>query len=121
MRQAFKLFDAEYRLAGLVWEHEPIHSRDLALLCAEQFGWKRSTVYTVLKKLCEKGILRNDSAQVTALVKREQIQRYESQALVEKSFDGSLPKFIAAFLSGGRLSPQEAEQIKRLIDSHREE
>lgn len=116
-----KLHDAEYRLANIVWEHEPLHSRELAQRCEAQLGWKRTTTYTVLKKLCEKGVLRNDNAQVTSLLKREQIQRAESRAVVEKSFGGSLPGFIAAFLSGSKLSEEEAEQIRRLIDGHQEE
>ena len=119
--EPLKLHDAEYRLASIVWDSEPIHSRELAEKCEAQLGWKRTTTYTMLKKLCEKGVLRNDKAQVTALIKRGQIQRDESRAVVEKSFGGSLPDFITAFLTGNKLSEEEAERIRRLIDDHRGE
>lgn len=115
-----KLFDGEYKFACLVWEQEPIGSGALVKLSQEKLGWKKSTTYTVLKKLCEKGILQNQDAVVTALIKREAVQRYESQAVLEKSFDDSLPKFIAAFLSDHKLSKQEAAEIMALIDQHRE-
>lgn len=115
-----KLFDGEYKFANLVWEHEPIGSGELVKLSQQQLGWKKSTTYTVLKKLCQKGILQNENAVVTALVKREAVQKYESQAVLEKAFDDSLPKFIASFLSDRKLSKQEAEEIQALIDNHRE-
>lgn len=115
-----KLFDGEYKFANLVWEHEPIGSGELVKLSQQQLGWKKSTTYTVLKKLCQKGILHNENAVVTALVKREAVQKYESQAVLEKAFDDSLPKFIASFLSDRKLSQEEAEEIQALIDNHRE-
>ena len=115
-----KLFDGEYKFANLVWEHEPIGSGELVKLSQQQLGWKKSTTYTVLKKLCQKGILHNENAVVTALVKREAGQKYESQAVLEKAFDDSLPKFIASFLSDRKLSQEEAEEIQALIDNHRE-
>lgn len=115
-----KLFDGEYKFANLVWEHEPIGSGELVKLSQQQLGWKKSTTYTVLKKLCQKGILHNENAVVTALVKREAVQKYESQAVLEKAFDDSLPKFIASFLSDHKLSQEEAEEIQALIDNHRE-
>ena len=114
-----KLFDGEYKFANLVWEHEPIGSGELVKLSQQQLGWKKSTTYTVLKKLCQKGILHNENAVVTALVKREAVQKYESQAVLEKAFDDSLPKFIASFLSDRKLSQEEAEEIQALIDNHR--
>lgn len=114
-----KLFDGEYKFANLVWEHEPIGSGELVKLSQQQLGWKKSTTYTVLKKLCQKGILHNENAVVTALVKREAVQKYESRAVLEKAFDDSLPKFIASFLSDRKLSQQEAEEIQALIDNHR--
>ena len=111
-----KLFDAEYRLMDLVWEHQPINSTVLSKLCLEKLGWKKSTVFNLIRKLGERGILRNENATVTALVGREQVLRQESEAVVERSFGGSLPSFVAAFLSGKRLSHQEAEDLRRLID-----
>ncbi|HBC91575.1 MAG TPA: BlaI/MecI/CopY family transcriptional regulator, partial [Pelotomaculum sp.] len=78
--------------------------------------WKKSTTYTVLKKLCERGILQNKEAVVTALIKREEVQKYESNAVVKKTFEGSLPKFLTAFLDDRKLSEQEAEELKRIIE-----
>ncbi len=120
MGQDLKLFDAEFRFACIVWEHEPIQSGELAKQCEQELGWKRTTTYTVLKKLCTRGILQNEGSVVTALVKREQVQQYESRAVLDKSFGGSLPKFIAAFLDGGKLSQKEADEIKQLIDRFQE-
>jgi predicted transcriptional regulator len=121
MDRNLKLFDAEYRFACIVWESEPIQSRKLAQLCEEQLGWKRSTTYTVLRKLCEKGILKNEHAIVTALVTKEQIQQYESHEIVEKAFEGSLPKFLTAFLGGKKLKEKEIDKIKKLLDEFGEE
>ncbi|CCQ98155.1 conserved hypothetical protein [[Clostridium] ultunense Esp] len=114
--EKYKLYDAEYKFVSLIWDNEPINSTDLVRLCADKLGWKKSTTYTVLKKLCERGILENRDATVTALVKREDVQRYESRAMLEKAFDGSLPKFLTAFLSDRKLSEQEAEELKRIIE-----
>ena len=114
--EKFKLFDAEYKFVSIIWDNEPIKSTELAKLCADKLGWKKSTTYTVLKKLCERGILQIKDATVTSLVKREDVQKYESRALLEKTFDGSLPKFLAAFLSDRKLSEQEAEELKRIIE-----
>jgi BlaI family penicillinase repressor len=114
--EKYKLFDAEYKFVSIIWDNEPINSTELVKLCADKLGWKKSTTYTVLKKLCERGILQNLDATVTALVKREDVQRYESRAVLEKTFDGSLPKFLTAFLSGRKLSEQEAEELKRIIE-----
>lgn len=114
--EKYKLFDAEYKFVSIIWDNEPINSTELVKLCADKLGWKKSTTYTVLKKLCERGILQNRDATVTALVRREDVQRYESKAVLEKTFDGSLPKFLTAFLSGRKLSEQEAEELKRIIE-----
>jgi len=111
-----KLYDAECKFACLIWDNEPINSTNLVRLCAEKLGWKKSTTYTVLKKLCDRGILQNQDAVVTARVKREDVQKYESSALVEKSFDGSLPKFLTAFLGERNITQQEAEALKQIIE-----
>jgi len=111
-----KLFDAEYRLMCLLWEHEPINSTELAKLCLEHFKWKKSTTYTMLKRLGERGILKNENAVVTSLVKKEDIQKYESEALLEKTFDNSLPAFLTAFLRNRKLTPSEAEELKKMIE-----
>jgi len=114
--EKYKLFDAEYKFVSIIWDNEPINSTELVKICADKLGWKKSTTYTVLKKLCGRGILQNRDATVTSLVKREDVQRYESRAVLEKTFDGSLPKFLTAFLSGRKLSEQEAEELKRIIE-----
>ncbi|WNS45715.1 BlaI/MecI/CopY family transcriptional regulator [Paenibacillus sp. MMS20-IR301] len=114
--EPYKLFDAEYKFACLIWEHEPINSTELVKLSLARLGWKKSTTYTVLRKLCERGILRNEGAVVTAVIKKTEAQQHESQTVVEKAFDGSLPQFLTAFLGGKKLSKQEAEELKRIIE-----
>lgn len=114
--EKYKLFAAEYKFTSLIWDNEPIKSTELVRLCADKLGWKKSTTYTVLKKLCARGILQNRDAVVTALVKREDVQKYESNAVVEKAFNGSLPKFLTAFLGERKISPQQAEELKRIIE-----
>lgn len=120
MEEEIKLFDSEYRLAEIVWENEPIGSGELTRLCKEQLNWQRTTTYTVLKKLCDRGVLRNDSAVVTATVKRDDIQRSESKRILERLFDNSLPGFITAFMGEKRITAEEADRLKTLIDSYRE-
>lgn len=119
--ETYQLCNSEYRFLQVVWAAAPVSSGRLATLCLEQLGWKKSTTYTVLKKLCDKGILANDSAVVTALVPRESIREAAAEQFVGKAFDGSLPSFLTAFMSGKRLTKDEAEALKRLIDAHREE
>lgn len=114
--ERYKLFDAEYKFINIIWDEEPINSTELVRLCSDRLGWKKSTTYTVLKKLCDRGILQNRDAIVTALIKREEVQKYESGAVVGKAFAGSLPKFLTAFLDERKLSEQEAEELKRIIE-----
>ena len=111
-----QLHQAEYRFMEVIWANEPVNSTALVKLCDEQLGWKKSTTYTVLRKLCQRGILRNDDATVVAVAKREQVQKFESQQVVERSFGGSLPAFVNAFLSEKKLSREEAEELKKLIE-----
>ena len=119
--EQLKLHESEYRFASIVWEHEPIGSGDLVRVCEERLGWKKSTTYTVLKKLCDKGILRNENTLVTALIKQEQIQKYESEQIINRTFGGSLPSFINAFMGDKKLTEKQAEKLKQLIDSFKEE
>lgn len=116
----YKLFESEYKFMEIIWEHSPVNSTKLVALCLEELGWKKSTTYTVLRKLCERGITKNVDATVTYLVKREEIQMQESKALLEKSFGGSLPMFLASFLKKESLSEQEAKELKRIIDESTE-
>ena len=111
-----KIADGEYKFAELVWENEPINSTALTKLAMEKLGWKKATSYTVLRKLCEKGILQNEDAMVTALIKKEEVRKLESEALLSKSFDNSLPAFVAAFLKDKKLSKKESEELKKMID-----
>ena len=120
MPQNFSMTNAEYRFVSIVWDHEPITSPELCKLCATQLGWKRTTTYTVLKRLCDRGLLQNNAALVTSLVPREQVMQYTSRTIVENRFNDQLPQFITAFLNNRQLSASEAEQIKALIDQHKE-
>ena len=116
-----KLCESDYRFMSVVWDSAPVSSGMLVRLCQERLGWKKSTTYTVLKKLADKGFLKNEDSTVTALIPREQVQIFESGYVVDKSFGGSLPAFIAAFTQGRRLTAQEADEIQRLIDESRKE
>ena len=112
----------ESRFADIIWNNEPISSGQLAQESLRLLGWKKSTTYTVLKKLCERGVLQNADGQVTSLIKKEDVQQAESAAVVDKTFDGSLPRFVAAFLNTQPISDAEAAEIRALLDAaHREE
>ena len=110
-----KIFDSELRFCEILWEHQPVRSSELAHLCAEKLGWKKSTTYTVIKRLTERGVVQTEDAVVTALVSRDQVQRAESRAFVERNFCGSLPGFLNAFVGGRGLSAEEADELRRMI------
>lgn len=118
--ERYHLCDSEYRFMRVVWAAAPVASGRLAELCREQLGWKKSTTYTVLKKLCGRGLLQNENSTVIVLVPREAVTAEAAGEFVDRTFDGSLPGFLAAFMSGRRLSEREAEELKRLIDAHKE-
>lgn len=111
-----KLYESEYRFMDLIWEAESVRSTELAKMARERLEWKKSTCYTVLKKLEAKGFVKNEDATVTSLIGREQVQRAESSQLIERSFGGSLPAFLNAFLSGRGLTAEEARELHRLIE-----
>ena len=115
-----KIFESEYRFCQILWEKEPIGSGELAELCFQRLGWKKSTTYTVIKRLTERGVIRSEKAVVTSVVSREQIQQAESQEVVARSFSGSLPQFVAAFTRSRKLRPEEVEEIRRLIEEYHE-
>lgn len=115
-----KLCDSEYRFMTVVWENEPLTSGKLVELCCEILGWKKSTTYTVLKKMCEKSFAKNENTVVSSLIEREKVQIYASKNFVENTFKGSLPGFLTAFLSGGKISEKQADELKKLIDEHKE-
>lgn len=110
------MFESEYRFMNLVWENEPVNSTELTRLCASELGWKKSTCYTVLKKLSERGFVKNEQAVVTAQIPRGEVQQQESRAVVDKSFGGSLPAFVTAFLSDRSISQEEAAEIRSMIE-----
>lgn len=118
--ESLKLCDSDYRFMQIVWEHAPVGSGELVKLCSEILGWKKSTTYTVVKKLCEKGYIQNENAVVSVLIAKEAVQANETEYFVERTFDGSLPQFVAAFLGGKTISAKEAEKIKQMIDAHKE-
>ncbi|HIX58431.1 MAG TPA: BlaI/MecI/CopY family transcriptional regulator [Candidatus Blautia gallistercoris] len=115
-----KLCDSDYRFMRIVWEHAPVGSGELVKLCEKELGWKKSTTYTVIKKLCEKGYIANEHAMVKALVSREKVQQQESDYFVRRTFGGSLPGFLTAFLGNRRLSEDEARELEELIARHKE-
>ena len=110
-----KIFESEYRFCCILWEHEPVKSTELVRLCKERLGWSKATTFTVIKRLSERGVVKSENAVVTSLVSKEQAQTAAVDELVEKTFDGSLPAFVAAFTRRG-LSAAEVEELRRLID-----
>ena len=116
-----KIFDSEYRFCLILWEHEPINSTHLAALCKEQLGWSKATTYTVIRRLAERHVLKNENATVTALVTKEQAQESRIEEMVEETFEGSLPAFIAAFSRNRKLTKQEVLQLRQMIDAYGEE
>ncbi len=116
-----KIFESEYRFCLILWEHEPVKSRELVELCKEQLGWKPTTTYTVIKRLSERGVLKNENTVVTSLVSKEQVQAAELNEVVEKTFEGSLPAFIAAFTKHQKISEKEIDEVQKMIDRHRKE
>ena len=115
-----KIFESEYRFCLILWEHEPVGSGELVRLCAEQLGWKPTTVYTVIRRLSERGVLKNENAVVTSLVSKDEVQAAEIDELVEKRFEGSLPAFVAAFTRPSRISKKEIDAVQQMIDSYRD-
>lgn len=118
--ETYHLSDSEYRFMQVVWDAEPVGSGELVALCREKLGWKKSTTYTVLKKLGERGLVQNEESVVTALASRETVTAEAAEAFVDKTFNGSLPGFLAAFMGGRKLTEREVEDLKRLIDQYQE-
>ena len=116
----YKLTEAEERFADIVWRNEPINSGELVRRCEAEMAWKKSTTYTILKKLCERGIFQNENSVVSSLITKEKYSAGQSIRFVEDTFGGSLPKFLTAFMGGKKLSLRQAEDLKRLIDEYKE-
>lgn len=116
-----KIFESEYRFCKILWENEPIKSGDLARLCAEQLGWKTTTTYTVIKRLSDRGVIKNEHTVVSSLVSRQEAEAAEIEELIEKRFDSSVPGFLAAFTKSRRLNAKEIAELQQMIDSFRKE
>ena len=111
-----KIFESEYHFCLIMWEHEPVTTVELVKLCQERLGWKRTTTYTVIKRLGDRGVLKNEAGTVTSLVSKEDAQAKEIDELVEEKFQGSLPAFVAAFTKRQDLSDKELDEVQRMID-----
>lgn len=119
--EEIKLGAVESRFADIVWNNEPLLSGELVKLCESELNWKKSTTYTVLKKLCQRGIFKNENGSVSSLISREDFYSLQSERFVEENFQGSLPAFIAAFTNRRALSEKELCEIRRMIDNTRED
>ncbi|MBQ3504818.1 MAG: BlaI/MecI/CopY family transcriptional regulator [Oscillospiraceae bacterium] len=116
-----KIFESEYRFCLILWEHEPVNSTKLVELCKSQLGWSKATTYTVIRRLAERGVLKNENTIVSSLVSKEQAQESRLQEMVEETFEGSIPAFIAAFSRSKKLTKQEVDQLQALIDNYQED
>lgn len=116
-----KVYDSEYRFCQILWEHEPVKSGDLVRLCQQQLGWKATTTYTVIKRLSQRGVLKNENTIVTSLVSKGAVQAAELEELVDKTFEGSLPAFVAAFTRHRSITDAEIDEVQAMIDRYREE
>ncbi len=114
-----KLYDIQYQFMQIIWENEPLSSRELADICLREFKWQKSTTYTMLKKLIQKGYVQNSNKIVTSLISKETVQKRESKDFLNKTFDGSLYSFIAAFTSDNNLSEEEVTKIQKLIKDYK--
>ena len=111
-----KVFESEYRFCLILWEYEPVKSTELVRLCEQELGWKKATTYTVIKRLSERGVIKSEDAVVTSLVSKQEVQRAEMEEMVEKTFEGSLPAFVAAFASHAKLKEEDAKKLLKMID-----
>ena len=117
----YKLGAVESRFADIIWHHEPLPSRELVALCQAELNWKKPTTYTVLRKLCERGLFQNKDGMVSSVISRQEFYARQSEQFVEETFSGSLPAFLAAFTTRKRLSPQEIAEIRSMIDQFQED
>jgi len=114
-----KIFESEYQFCRILWEHEPIKSRDLAAVCEERLGWKKTTTYTVIKRLSDRGVVKSENTIVTSLISQEQVREAEIDELVDKKFDGSVPAFLSAFVRTHSFTESELAELQRIIDNSR--
>ena len=113
-----KIYETEYRFCCIIWEHEPINSGELVKLANKELGWKKSTTYTIVKRLCERGVLQSKNSVITTLYTKDQIQRQESREFLDKTFNGSFPAFLTAFAESKSLSTQDIAEIRKMIDNY---
>lgn len=116
-----KIFESEYRFCLILWENEPVKSGRLVELCREKLGWSKATTYTVIKRLSQRGVVKNENTVVTSLVSKEEVQAEELDELVDRVFEGNLPSFVAAFTRRKKLSQEEVDELRKLIDSYGED
>ena len=116
-----KIFESEYKFCLILWKNEPIHSGELVRICGRELGWKPTTTYTVIKRLSERGVIKNESSVVTSIVKKEEAQKSEINELVDRIFGGSLPSFISAFADSRNLTDEEIGEIQDMIDRYRKD
>lgn len=114
-----KVFESEYRFMQILWEKEPINSTQLVVLCKERLGWSKATTYTVIRRLSERGVVVNENTMVRSLITKEQVQCAEIEELVERTFEGSLPQFIAAFTRQKKLGNEEIAALQKMIDEYK--
>ncbi|MBO5279372.1 MAG: BlaI/MecI/CopY family transcriptional regulator [Lachnospiraceae bacterium] len=117
----YRLGEIELKFAEIIWSHEPLLSGELVKLCEEALTWKKSTTYTILRRLCERGMFQNENGTVTSLISREQFFSLQSEQFVEETFEGSLPQFLTAFTRRKKLSEQEITELKKIIEENREQ
>lgn len=120
MEHTGRLCESDYRFMCIIWENEPLSSMQLVKLCDDQLGWKKSTTFTMIRRMSEKGYVQNVDAVVRSLIPRTNVEKQESETFMAHTFDGSLPRFLVSFLGSKTISKSEAEELKKLIDSHRE-
>ena len=116
MKKIPKVFESEYRFCLIMWEHEPVSSLELVKLCQERLAWKRTTTYTVIKRLGERGVLKLENGIVTSLISKEEVEKAEIETFVESKFGGSLPAFVAAFTKHQDLSDSDLDEVQKMID-----
>ena len=119
--EKIKVFDAEYKFMNIIWEHSPIASTELVKLSKEQLGWKKSTTYTVIRRLSERGAIKNENACVSALISREQVMKSESEEHIDKIYNGSLKLFFATFLENEKLNREEIDELRKIVDEYYKE
>ena len=115
-----KIFESEYRFCLILWENEPINSTKLVALCKQQLGWSKATTYTVIRRLAERGVLINENAVVSSVLSKEQVQQAEIEEMMNKTFEGSIPAFIADFANCKKMTAEDVQQLQSFIDSYKE-